>query len=101
MLPLKSCIVLLRPPILSSPVAQLIRNPQVVTLLVSGTDPNAGDLNPSVLEAATDASHVAILVRITLVYTDNNPNNWPQPDPLAFEVWRLERRAVQLSRPSR
>lgn len=67
-------------PILACP-AQLTLNPLVVTLLVSGADANAGDLNPAVLTPG-----VTLIIRMTIVYTDNNPANDPNPPPLVFEV---------------
>lgn len=56
-------------------------NPQIVVLLVSGVDVNAGDLSPTVLEPA-----VTIIIRMTIVYTDNNPDNPSNPPPLVFDV---------------
>lgn len=50
-------------------------------LLVAGAEANAGDLNPAVLEDG-----VNIIIRMTIVYTDNIPGNPPNPPPLVFEV---------------
>lgn len=57
-----------------------------MVLLVSGTEANAGDLHPVVLEAEVDGSSVTIIVRMTIAYTDNNPDNDPNPPDLVFEV---------------
>lgn len=78
---------LLNPPFFRASVTgytyptQLILNPQIVLLLISGADPNAGDLNPAVL----GGNKVTIIVRMTITYTDNNPDNDPNPPPLVFE----------------
>ena len=64
---------------------QLILNPVVVVLLVSDGVTNAGDLNPAVLEAA-GLTPVAIIIRITLIYTDNTASNPLQQLSLVFEV---------------
>ena len=64
---------------------QLVLNPLVVVLLVSDGVSSAGDLNPAVLEAA-GVTPVSIIIRITLVYTDNTAADPSQRLSLVFEV---------------
>ena len=64
---------------------QLVLNPLVVVLLVSDGVSSAGDLNPAVLEAA-GVTPVSIIIRITLVYTDNIAADPSQRLSLVFEV---------------
>ena len=60
-------------------------NPQVVILLISGTNPNAGNLNPVVL-IANGFDPVTIIIRIALIYTDNTAADPTAQETLVFEV---------------
>eukprot|EP00752_Nemacystus_decipiens_P011582 g10286.t1 len=60
---------------------RLVLSSTIVVLLISGTDPTAGNLSPIVADP-----DVTIIIRITIIFTDNNAADTNMEQSLIFDV---------------
>lgn len=70
-------------PFIRTYLAQLTLNDEIVVLLISGDNANAGDLNPAVLGTA---AAVNIIIRMTIIYTDNTAADPSVQETIVFDV---------------